>query len=179
MLAHLPKGAGLFAVVKANGYGLGAQPVARAALDGGATGLAVATLEEAREVGSLVQAEHVLVMGGLTPEQAASAASTGCSIGVSSFEFARALGDRDEVVPEDVHPVAVIEYPKKGGGTGKMKTTLAKRCCEVRFYADIHLPKEAVAGRAKVTLSFPAWEDGHVIPAMLEVPVVAGKAPAR
>jgi alanine racemase len=68
-------------------------------LDGGATGLAVATLEEAREVGALVRAEHVLVMGGLTPEQAASAASTGCSIAVSSFEFARALGDRDEVVP--------------------------------------------------------------------------------
>ena len=99
MLAHLTKGARLFAVVKANGYGLGAVPVARAALDGGATGLAVATLEEARELGSLVRAEHVLVMGGLTPDQAASAASTGCSIAVSSFEFARALGDRDEVVP--------------------------------------------------------------------------------
>jgi alanine racemase len=99
VLAHLPKGARLFAVVKANGYGLGAVPVARAAIDGGATGLAVATLEEARELASLVRAEHVLVMGGLTPDQAASAASTGCSIAVSSFDFARALGDRDEVVP--------------------------------------------------------------------------------
>jgi alanine racemase len=99
VLAHLPKGARLLAVVKANGYGLGAVPVARAALDGGATGLAVATLEEARELSSLVRAEHVLVMGGLTPDQAASAASTGCGIAVSSFEFARAMGDRDEVVP--------------------------------------------------------------------------------
>jgi alanine racemase len=99
VLAHLPKGGRLFAVVKANGYGLGAVPVARAALDGGATGLAVATLEEARELNSLVRAEHVLVMGGLTPDQAASAASTGCSIAVSSFEFAKALGDRDEVIP--------------------------------------------------------------------------------
>jgi alanine racemase len=99
VLEHLPKGTRLFAVVKANGYGLGAVPVARAALDGGATGLAVATLEEARELSSLVRAEHVLVMGGLTPDQASSAASTGCSIAVSSFEFARALGDRDEVVP--------------------------------------------------------------------------------
>jgi alanine racemase len=99
VLAHLPRGARLFAVVKANGYGLGAVAVARAALDGGATGLAVATLEEARELSSLVRAEHVLVMGGLTPDQAASAASTGCSIAVSSLEFARALGDRDEVIP--------------------------------------------------------------------------------
>jgi alanine racemase len=99
VLEHLPKGARLFAVVKANGYGLAAVPVARAALEGGASGLAVATLDEARELGSLVRAEHVLVMGGLTPDQAPAAASTGCSIGVSSFEFARALGDRDEVVP--------------------------------------------------------------------------------
>jgi alanine racemase len=99
VLAHLPRGARLFAVVKANGYGLGAVAVARAALDGGATGVAVATLEEARELSSLVRAEHVLVMGGLTPDQAASAASTGCSIAVSSLEFARALGDRDEVIP--------------------------------------------------------------------------------
>jgi alanine racemase len=99
VLAHLPKGTRLFAVVKANGYGLGAVPVARAALEGGATGLAVATLEEARELSSLVRAEHILVMGGLTPDQATSAASTGSSIAVSSFEFARALGDRDEVVP--------------------------------------------------------------------------------
>jgi alanine racemase len=99
VLAHLPKGTRLFAVVKANGYGHGAVSVARAALDGGATGLAVATLEEARELSSLTRAEHVLVMGGLTPDQAASAASTGCSISVSSFEFARALGDRDEVIP--------------------------------------------------------------------------------
>jgi alanine racemase len=99
VLAHLPKGTRLFAVVKANGYGHGAVPIARAALDGGATGLAVATLEEARELSFLVRAEHVLVMGGLTPDQAGPAASTGCSISVSSFEFARALGDRDEVIP--------------------------------------------------------------------------------
>ena len=75
ILSHLPKGTHLFAVVKAGGYGHGAVPVARAALDGGATGLAVATLEEARELEGLTRAEHVLVMGGLTPAQARSASS--------------------------------------------------------------------------------------------------------
>ena len=99
VLAHLPKGCRLLAVVKANGYGHGAVPVARAALDGGASGLAVATLEEAHELSTLLRADQVLVMGGLTPDQAASAATTGCSIAVSTFEFAKALGDRDEVVP--------------------------------------------------------------------------------
>jgi alanine racemase len=87
------------AVVKANGYGQGAEPMARAALDGGASGLAVATLEEAHELSGLVRAEQVLVMGGLPPQHASAAAATGCGIAVSSLEFARALGDRDEVVP--------------------------------------------------------------------------------
>jgi alanine racemase len=99
VLAHLPKGAKLIAVVKANGYGHGGVAVARAALDGGAFGLAVATLEEAHELSTLVRADQVLVMGGMTPDQAPSAAATGCSIAVSSLEFAKALGDRDEVVP--------------------------------------------------------------------------------
>jgi alanine racemase len=86
-------------VVKAGGYGHGAIKAARAALDGGATRLAVATLEEARELGGLVDAEHILVMGGLPPADAAAAASSGCSIAVSSLEFARALAQSDEVVP--------------------------------------------------------------------------------
>lgn len=89
----------LYAVVKAGGYGHGATQVARAAVDGGAAGLAVATLEEARELRSLVPAEHVLVMGGILPSQAHAAASGGWSVAVSSLELAAALGDTDEVVP--------------------------------------------------------------------------------
>ena len=89
----------LFAVVKANGYGLGAVRVARAALEGGATGLAVATLEEAQELSGLIAADQVLVMGGLTPEQASAAAASGCGIAISSMEFAKALGARRESVP--------------------------------------------------------------------------------
>ena len=99
IVGHLPRGTHLLAVVKAGGYGHGAVPVARAAIDGGATGLAVATLEEARELGGLVRADHVLVMGGITPDQARSAAAGGWSIGVSSRELAAALGETDEVVP--------------------------------------------------------------------------------
>jgi alanine racemase len=99
ILSHLPEGTHLFAVVKAGGYGHGAVPVARAALDGGATGLAVATLEEARELEGLTRAEHVLVMGGLSPAQARSASASGCAIAVSSQSFAEVLGDSDEVVP--------------------------------------------------------------------------------
>lgn len=86
-------------MVKANAYGHGAVKAARAALDGGATHLAVSTVAEARELMGLVPAEHILVMGGITPDQAAHAAATGCSIGVSSLAVAEALSQSDEVVP--------------------------------------------------------------------------------
>jgi alanine racemase len=99
ILEHLPRATHLFAVVKAGGYGHGAVPVARAALDGGAGSLAVSTLEEARELGRLVRAEQVLVMGGLTPAHAGAAAASGHAIGVSTRAMAQALGGGDEVVP--------------------------------------------------------------------------------
>jgi alanine racemase len=72
---------------------------ARAALDGGATRLAVATLAEARELGGLIDAEHILVMGGLPLSDASAAAASGCAIAVSSLAFAEALAESDEVVP--------------------------------------------------------------------------------
>ncbi|GAC1507982.1 MAG: hypothetical protein NVS1B3_08840 [Candidatus Dormibacteraceae bacterium] len=99
ILAHLPTGAQLLAVVKAGGYGHGAVRVALAALEGGATGLAVATVEEAHSLGGMVRAEDVLVMGGLTLAQAPAAASGGWSIAVSSRELAAALGESGEAVP--------------------------------------------------------------------------------
>ena len=95
----MPHGTKLFAVVKADGYGHGARRVARAALDGGATRLAVATLPEAEELAGLVPPDHVLVMGGLTPAQARTAASSGCAIAVSSLELAKALAGTEETVP--------------------------------------------------------------------------------
>lgn len=49
-LAARARGADLMAVVKADGYGHGLLPTARAALDGGATALGVAVLEEALEL---------------------------------------------------------------------------------------------------------------------------------
>lgn len=83
-------------MVKANGYGHGAVPVAHAALEGGATGLAVATLEEAAQLRGLVDPEQILVMGGLLPAQARTAAESGFSITASSRELAEALAATDD-----------------------------------------------------------------------------------
>ncbi len=55
----------LMAVVKADGYGHGAAPVARAAMAGGATSLGVATLQEGIELRQAGLKAPVLVMGNL------------------------------------------------------------------------------------------------------------------
>jgi alanine racemase len=82
----------LIAVVKADGYGHGAIPVARAALAAGAWGLAVSTLEEAAEVRDLAGAgERLLVMGGLVPADAGRAAELGCAVTCFSEPLVRAL----------------------------------------------------------------------------------------
>jgi alanine racemase len=99
IITHLLGDARLFAVVKANGYGHGAVPVARAALDGGATGLAVATLEEAQQLLGLAREDRILVMGALPPQHASAAAASGFAFTVSSLEFAKALDGHGNVVP--------------------------------------------------------------------------------
>ncbi|MFZ9851216.1 MAG: alanine racemase [Vulcanococcus sp.] len=67
---HLAPGAGLMAVVKADGYGHGAVPVARAAAAGGASCFGVATLQEGVELRQAGIEHPVLVLGNLTqPEE--------------------------------------------------------------------------------------------------------------
>jgi alanine racemase len=56
-------GAELWAVVKADAYGHGAADCARAALDGGATALCVATVSEALALRAAIPGTRILVMG--------------------------------------------------------------------------------------------------------------------
>jgi alanine racemase len=62
-LLHTLNGAGLWAVVKADGYGHGAADVAGAALGAGATGLCVATIPEGLALRADYPTERILVMG--------------------------------------------------------------------------------------------------------------------
>ena len=68
-LAQAAGTAELCAVVKADGYGHGAVPVARAALAGGARRLAVATAGEAAELRAAGLDGSLLVVGALSPEE--------------------------------------------------------------------------------------------------------------
>lgn len=69
----LPKKTGIMAVVKANAYGHGAEPVAREALQNGATHLAVSTLDEAIELQETGIDVPILVMSYI-PERGLSEA---------------------------------------------------------------------------------------------------------
>ncbi|HYG95942.1 MAG TPA: alanine racemase, partial [Solirubrobacterales bacterium] len=84
----------LCAVVKADGYGHGADRCANAALEGGATRLAVATAGEAEQIGRRFQHVPLLTMGALTVEEVDVAFSAGSELAVWREDFRRLVADR-------------------------------------------------------------------------------------
>jgi alanine racemase len=80
--ARLSPGTRLMAVVKANGYGHGAVESARAAIDGGASFLGVATVSEACELRDAGIDIPTLVLGSSDPFDAPEAAERAISVGV-------------------------------------------------------------------------------------------------
>jgi alanine racemase len=79
------------AVVKANAYGLGAIPIAKAALEAGATGLAVASCEEGQELRRAGVGSPILVLGYVPEDLAQAALEADLTLTVNTPEMARAL----------------------------------------------------------------------------------------
>lgn len=73
--------------------------------------------------------------------------------------------------PADQHPVAEVELRNAVGQPIMVKTQLDRRCCGTLFRGPVPVPAEVVAGKAKVKLSFPAWQEGAVGDATGEVEV--------
>jgi alanine racemase len=73
----------LWAVVKANGYGHGAADCGRAALEGGASALCVATVPEALELRPGLPETRILVMGPTSPGEVAAARDAGLELVVA------------------------------------------------------------------------------------------------
>ena len=92
--SELREGAELCAVVKADGYGHGADGCANAALAGGATRLAVATAAEAEQVGRRLQHIPLLTMGALTASEVDVVLSAGSEVAVWREGFRQLLADR-------------------------------------------------------------------------------------
>ncbi|HLI50678.1 MAG TPA: alanine racemase [Thermomicrobiaceae bacterium] len=87
----LPKGAGLMAVVKANAYGHGLVPAARAFLAAGASWLGVARIEEGLALRDAGITAPILVLGPPNPLLAEAAARSGLSLAVGSVDGLRRL----------------------------------------------------------------------------------------
>jgi alanine racemase len=81
----------LLAVVKANAYGHGAVPVARACVEAGAASLGVATIEEAAELREAGLEAPLLVLGPLTPEDLDAAFGLGVEVAIWSYPFLKNL----------------------------------------------------------------------------------------
>jgi alanine racemase len=94
MRRELASGVGLCAVVKADGYGHGALPVARAALRGGADRLAVATAAEAAALRAAGIDVPILVMGALSPGELAVALAAGADVVAWDERFVAAVAAR-------------------------------------------------------------------------------------
>jgi alanine racemase len=80
IIAGLPPGTTVEAVVKANGYGHGAVPVSRTVLAAGARGLCVATLDEALELRGAGVRAPILVLFPIPPDGVAEAARAGIAV---------------------------------------------------------------------------------------------------
>ena len=90
--SELSEGVALCAVVKADGYGHGAAQSARAALAGGASWLAVAGAQEARDLREAgVRDARVLVMGALSPDELAEALAAEADVVVWREEHVQAV----------------------------------------------------------------------------------------
>ncbi len=130
--AALSEGAELCAVVKADGYGHGADACASAALAGGATRLAVATAAEAAQVGRRFQHVPLLTMGALTPEDVDATLSSGSELAVWREGFRRLLSDRARAQgrPARVHVKHDSGMGRLGNPDPAEVLALARACAE-------------------------------------------------
>ncbi len=81
----------LIAVVKANAYGHGMVPVARAALRAGADELAVATVAEGASLRAAGITQSIQIAGPIAPSEAAAVVQHGLLPSLGSYEIAEAL----------------------------------------------------------------------------------------
>jgi alanine racemase len=83
LIAALPAGTGLMAVVKADGYGHGAPWVANAALEAGALALGVATVGEGRTLRAHEIGAPIVLLSAIDPSEVVAACEAGLEITVA------------------------------------------------------------------------------------------------
>jgi alanine racemase len=129
---ELTGGSELCAVVKADGYGHGAEACATAALEGGATRLAVATAVEAAEIGRRLPQVRLLTMGALTVEEVDAVLAAGSELALWREEFRAAIADRARANgrPARVHLKHDSGMGRLGNREPEEVIALARACAE-------------------------------------------------
>jgi alanine racemase len=89
--AHVRPEASIMSVVKADGYGHGAVPVAEVALENGASGVAVATVDEGAQLRKAGITGQILVMGPMGAAERDRAVGMDMAIVMSDVPFAAGL----------------------------------------------------------------------------------------
>jgi alanine racemase len=142
----------LWAVVKADGYGHGAADVARAALEGGASALCVASVAEALQVRAAVPGVRLLVLGPTPPAEVPAARSAALELVVP----------REGSLPEGV-PLhlkldtgmgrwGLAELPQPGPDVVGLMSHFASADCDPEFTVEqTRRFLEATAGYAGLT----------------------------
>lgn len=132
LTAELRDGAELCAVVKADGYGHGAEACAEAALAGGASRLAVATGAEAAHVGRRFPQIPLLTMGALAREDLEDALAAGSEVAVWRDRFRELASARGRAQgrPVRVHVKHDSGMGRLGNPDPREVLALARACAE-------------------------------------------------
>jgi alanine racemase len=123
----LTGGARLCAVVKADGYGHGAVPVAQAALRGGADVLAVAAASEASEVRGAIRDAPVFTMGALTAAELDEVLEAESELAVWREGFRSLVADRASAL--GLRPRVHVKYDTGMGRLGERDAEAVLALC--------------------------------------------------
>ena len=135
LASNLTGDAALCAVVKANGYGHGAAPCAAAALDGGATWLAVAAAGEAIELrAELAERARILVLGALTAPELDDALGAGADIAVWRRGFLELVERRGREL--GIRPQVHVKYDSGMGRLGERDPDAASELARAAAASD-------------------------------------------
>jgi alanine racemase len=133
-------GTALCAVVKADGYGHGAVPVARAALAGGARWLAVATAEEAAELRAAGIDAPLLVIGAISADELPVALAARADLVAWSDRFVT------DLLRADRHDRQVRVHVKLDTGMGRLGTREIDEAAAIAARVRSSGPALALAG---------------------------------
>ena len=166
---RLDAGAELCAVVKADASGHGAVPVARAALAGGASMLAVATAGEAAQLRGARLTAPILIMGAVSSEELPVALSAGAEVVAWNERF---VGELAAAGPSEGAREPINVHIKLDSGMGRLGTRDSSEALAIAESIHRASPGLRLAG----AMTHLATADGDLAFAGLQLDVFAAFA---